>query len=138
MGMSMDMDMDMCMHVHGHRHEHGEWSWARAWEGMWASACAMIQRNTYIKEQKQYNPYMHLYIYIDMYIQPYICVITNTLMVAIRMTMMLKRMLTVFLGVREHEYDNGDDDDDDDIFQLQTKGPKCACDSCRWADAAAA
>ena len=124
------------MHVHGHRHEHGEWSWARAWEGMWASACAMIQRNTYIKEQKQYNTYMHLYIYIDMYIQPYICVITNTLMVAIRMTMMLKRMLTVFLGVREHEYDNGDDDDDDYFLQLQTTCPKYS--TSRWADAAAA
>ena len=26
---------------------------------------------------------------------------------------MLMRMLTVILGVREHEYDNSDDDDDD-------------------------
>ena len=68
--------------------------------------------------------------------QPYICVITNTLMVAIRMTMMLKRMLTVLLGVREHEYDNGDDDDDDSFLQLQTTCPKYS--TSRWADAAAA
>ena len=39
---------------------------------------------------------------------------TNALIVTIIVTMMLKRNLPVMLGVREHEYDNGDDDDDDD------------------------
>ena len=42
---------------------------------------------------------------------------TNTLIETIMVTMMLQRMVHVMLGVREHEYDNGDDDDDDHNFQ---------------------